>query len=101
MNAIAQMANNGKRWLVGVAGAFISGGATSISAGFASTIIDPKDFNLAQGLGHTLKLVACTFVVAGMVSLSKYLALHPVPDSWDGSERREIPRGGTTPDAHA
>jgi hypothetical protein len=61
-------------WLRGVIGAGISGGAGSIASGVGASMADPAhDVNV-------FKVMWITFAVSAAISLSKYLALHPVPD---------------------
>jgi len=60
-------------WIRGCVGALISGGASSISAGFGAQILDKgHDLNI-------LHLMGITFVISGVVSLAKYLQITPVP----------------------
>lgn len=60
-------------WLRGAIGALISGGASSISAGFGATILDPMhDINIFH-------LMGLTFVSSGIVSLAKFLQTEPTP----------------------
>lgn len=76
------------RWIGGTIGAFISGGASSVAVGLTAVGIDPQTFNFASGFSDTLKLMGVSFIVAGMMSLAKFLANHPLPDGWDGEDRR-------------
>jgi len=60
-------------WFRGLIGAIVSGGASSVSAGFGATVLDP---------GHDLnifKLMAVTFGFSAFISLMKYLQVTPVP----------------------
>lgn len=66
-------------WIRGVIGALVSGGASSISAGFATTIADPgHDVSL-------LKLMGITFLFSGVVSMAKFLQTQPVPGELAGN----------------
>jgi len=68
-------------WVRGIFGAIISGGAGAIGVCYGSIVIDPEKFNPTQGgLGHLLSLMGIVFVFSGIVSLAKFLQLHPVPD---------------------
>ncbi len=68
-------------WLLGIMGAIISGGAGSISSGFGSILIDPKDFNVLQGgVKHVLALMGIVFVFSAIISLAKFLQTQPVPN---------------------
>lgn len=76
-------------WTAGIVGAFISGAAAAISAGLAGMAVDSQHFNLhGQGLKDTLELAGATALISGIVSLAKYLTIHPVPLGWDGVDRR-------------
>jgi len=75
-------------WTAGIVGSIISGGAGALSGGMGSMIVDPKDFNIHEGLHKVLQLAAITALMPAVVSLAKYLNLHPIPDGWDGQERR-------------
>ncbi len=60
-------------WLRGVIGAFISGGAASVGAGFAAMKLDTAhDLNI-------FALMAVTFLFSGLISLMKFLQITPVP----------------------
>jgi hypothetical protein len=60
------------RWLHGLIGAFISGGASAV----ASIIIAPESFNLREGL---LKLIQL-YITAGVVGTCLYLKQSPLPE---------------------
>lgn len=60
-----------KPWLHGLASAVIGGGANSISM----MVIDPKDFNLHDGLGKVLSV----WVVSGVINAALYLKQSPLP----------------------
>lgn len=80
---------NLKKWLYGLGAAIIGGGASSVTAGFAATVIDPASFNLHGGLGHTGELMAATFALSGLMHAMGYLAQSPLPPTnWDGQDRR-------------
>lgn len=72
---------DGQGWLLGIMGAFVSGGAGAVSSGFSTILVDPEHFNIHAGLGHLLEVMLATFVFSGIVSLAKYLQQHPVPES--------------------
>jgi len=79
---------SGKLWLHGLIAAFIGGGAGAVSAGFASAMVAPGQFNLGGGLLGLLKLMGVTFIVSGAIAVAAYLKQSPVPDDWDGKDRR-------------
>lgn len=64
-------------WLKGIVGAFVSGGAGAIGAGVGAVSMDPSH-DLA-GL-RLLGLIGIAFLTSGIISLAKFLQLHPVPD---------------------
>lgn len=74
-------------WLLGIWTSAISAAAGAISAGLGPMITDPKDFNLGTGLHHTLVSVGIGAAITGIVSIAKFLQMHPAPD-WDGVDRR-------------
>ncbi len=68
-------------WLLGIAGAAISGGAGAISAGFGTLVVDRSDPDgYALKAGHLFEFMAICFLFSGLVSLAKFLQIHPVPD---------------------
>lgn len=72
---ILRVASNldGSGWLRGVVGAFISGGAASIASGSAASYLDKgHDINI-------LELMGLTFLIAGVVSMMKFLETEPLP----------------------
>jgi hypothetical protein len=76
-----------KGWLLGLWGAFISGGAAAVGGGFGTMVIDPEHFNILQGgLRHLGLVMAVCFAFSGAISLMKFLQLHPVPSA-------EAPKG--------
>jgi hypothetical protein len=68
-----------RMWLHGLFAALIGGGASSVSAGFANCIVDPKDFNAGGGLAHLGETMVVTFVVSGALSAFAYLKQSPLP----------------------
>ena len=66
-------------WLLGIWSAAISGGAGAISSGFGTILVDPSDFNL-QTPAKLLKVMMATFGFSALVSLMKFLQMHPAPD---------------------
>lgn len=67
-------------WLLGLIGAFISGGAGAVSAAFGTMIADPEHFNVTGGgLSKVLTVMGITFLITGLVSLAKFLQVTPVP----------------------
>lgn len=62
-------------WLLGIWGAAISGGAASASAALGTIVLDKKDANAH----HLLAIAAICFGLPAVVSMMKYLALHPAP----------------------
>lgn len=75
-------------WTAGVIGSFISGAAGAVSSGLGGMIVAPDKFNLGDGFHKLLQLAAFGILIPGIVSLAKYLNLHPIPQGWDGQDRR-------------
>lgn len=67
-------------WLHGLVGAFIGGGASSVSGGLVAMGIDPASFNLTNQLGHTLSLMGAMFLINGIFGAALYLKTSPVPN---------------------
>src|SRR5208337_4832109 len=68
-------------WVRGVAGAFISGGAAAVGGGFGSIVADPEHFNVVNGgFKHVMVVMGIAFLFSAIISLMKFLQLHPVPD---------------------
>jgi len=69
-------------WVRGIFGAIISGGAAAVGGGFAAVVTSPSgDFTPGQGgTVHLLTLMGLAFLFSGIISLAKFLQLHPVPD---------------------
>lgn len=70
---------NLKLWIYGLTSTAISAAAGSV----AVVIVDPKDFNLQEGLPKLLTVAA----VMAIIALANYLQKHPLPE-WQGEERR-------------
>ncbi len=69
-----------RAWTLGWIGALISGGAGAIGVGFGAAVVDPEHFNVTNGgLHHLGEVMAISFVISGIVSMAKYLQIHPVP----------------------
>jgi hypothetical protein len=64
-------------WIRGLFGALISGGAGAVGAGFGASILDPGHDLVG---GRLLALIGSSFLFSGIVSLAKYLQMHPVPE---------------------
>lgn len=67
-------------WWRGLIGAFVSGGAGAIGGATGGIMLDPAKFNLDVGLGMTFKLMGVAFIISAVVSLAKFLQLHPTPE---------------------
>lgn len=68
------------RWVHGLVGAGISGAASSLSSGVGATMLAPETFNMNEGFGKLIKMVAITATVSFIVSISKYLSQKPLPE---------------------
>lgn len=64
-------------WIYGLAAAFIGGGASSISTGFAVSIVDPKDFVLFGP--KSLHVMWITFCFNGVLIGCAFLKQNPLP----------------------
>jgi hypothetical protein len=69
-----------EEWFLGIMGAIISGGAGAVGSAFGSIVLDPEKFNVSQGFLHLLAMMGISFTVCGLVSLGKFLQVHPVPN---------------------
>lgn len=67
-------------WFLGLWTSTISAIAGAIAGALGPMITDPKDFNLGTGLHHTIVSVSIGAGITGVVSLAKYLQMHPAPD---------------------
>lgn len=65
-------------WLLGLAGAFIGGGAGAVSAATSMTFIDPAYVG-SHGAAFMLKLAGGTFLGAGISGAALYLKQKPTP----------------------
>ena len=72
--------NDWTRWIKGLIGASISGTSAAISSGVSVSLIAPDKFNLSNELGSMVKMLLITSGVAFIVSVSKYLKDHPIPE---------------------
>lgn len=72
--------NDWSRWIKGLIGAAISGTSAAISSGVSVSLIAPDKFNLGAELGNMIKMLLATAGVAFVVSVSKYLKEHPMPE---------------------
>ena len=68
------------KWLRGLIGAGISGAAASLSSGVGATMLAPEKFNMSEGFGNLMKMIAITATVSFIVSISKYLSTKPLPE---------------------
>jgi hypothetical protein len=89
---MSPLSNNERIWLHGLAAAFIGGGASAVSAGFANTIIDPDHFNLHQGFGHLAEMMAVTFCVSAILAVMGYLKQSPIPPDAPGPSLSSYPQ---------
>jgi len=67
-------------WFTGLLAAFLAGGAAAASAGISGIVIAPDKFNLNDGLGNTLKMVATSFVISGLFGFFQRLQKSPLPE---------------------
>lgn len=70
-------------WILGVCSALVSGGAGAVGGGFGAMVADPShDFTVGTpgGVRHLLTLMLIAFIFSGIISLAKFLQIHPVPE---------------------
>lgn len=72
--------NDWSRWIKGLIGAAISGTSAAISSVVLVPAVAPDRFNFSSELENTLKVALGMAVWAFIVSVSKYLKEHPMPD---------------------
>jgi hypothetical protein len=68
-----------RKWIHGLAAAFIGGIATALDSGLALIIIAPEQFNLNKGLARTLLTIAVLGVLSGAKLAFAYLKQAPLP----------------------
>ncbi len=66
-------------WIYGLFYALIGGGASAVSGGFATLLVDPDHFNIAHP-GRLLETMGVTFLIAGAISGFGFLKQKPLPD---------------------
>lgn len=76
MNGIGRLDWDG--WLYGLLAGFIGGGSGALSSGLGTMIGDPTDFNIAHP-ALLLKVMAWTFLFAGLTPFFAYLHQSPLP----------------------
>lgn len=77
------MSTKTRIWIHKLLATIIGGGAGAVTSTIASSMLAPDQFNLGTQLGHTVKLMAVTFVVNGALSMFFYLKQSPLPDDDD------------------
>ncbi|MGH9970667.1 MAG: hypothetical protein ACREBG_23150 [Pyrinomonadaceae bacterium] len=70
-------------WLKGIVAASISGAAGGVLTGLAAVGIDPQHFNLASGLGQTLKIAIAAALINAVIGVAAYLQKSPLPSNGD------------------
>lgn len=66
-------------WIRGLLAAFISGGASAVSAGFSATMVAPETFNLQKGLAGTCEMMGICFLISGVLRATQFLKDQPLP----------------------
>lgn len=66
-------------WFKGLVAAFVSGGASSVTSGFAVGVVDSKDFNVGDP-AKLIKVMAVSFLMSGIMSMMLFLRNKPVPE---------------------
>lgn len=67
-------------WIRGIVAVAISGAAGGILTGLAAVGIDPQHFNLASGLGATMKIGGAAAAINAVIGVAGYLQKSPLPD---------------------
>lgn len=67
-------------WLKGMLAAAVSGAAGGILTGFAAVGIDPQHFNLAAGIGATMRIGAAAALINAVIGVAAYLQKSPLPE---------------------
>ena len=89
---------SGRLWLHGLIAAFVGGVAAAIDSGIVLLLVAPNDFNFGQGFWKLFLAVMILAVLTGIKTAAAYLKKSPVPEDWNGTERRAAtPPGGVTP----
>jgi hypothetical protein len=70
-------------WIYGLLSAVIGGGASSVTAAIAASIIKPQDFALAGAA--SIKLMLSVFAINALISLFLYLKQSPLPKIVDST----------------
>lgn len=70
--------NTTKVWIEGLVAALIGGAANAVTV----IVVDPLNFNLGEGLGKLLQVVA----VGGLVAAAAFLKQSPIPKTEEGTE---------------
>jgi hypothetical protein len=73
-------------WFYGLLSAIIGGASAAVSSGFASMLLDPKDFNFGDGLSKTLKLMGITALLGAVSHTVAYLMKSPLPPRGDDTD---------------
>jgi len=80
------MFKNVHAWFYGLISGVIGGASAAVSSGFGGMLLDPKDFNLGEGLGKTLKLMAISAAFGAISHAVAFLMKSPLPPSGDDTE---------------
>ena len=75
-------------WLHGLVAAFIGGGANAVVGVISAGWVIPDKVNTGNGLNTALTLMGVQFVIGAILAVAGYLKQSPVPDKWDGADRR-------------
>lgn len=84
-----------ERWVNGVVGGFIGGGAAAVTSGPVVSMFAPDKFNTGSGLHALLGVMGAMFLVNGLIGAGLYLKQHPTP--WDESQPDRRQTGQVTP----
>jgi hypothetical protein len=67
-------------WAYGLFAALIGGGAGAVTAAFSAMVLTPGQYSIGGDAGwNSLKLMALTFAVSGVIAAFAYLKQSPLP----------------------
>lgn len=77
-----------KVWFHSLIRAVIGGGANSVIGVVSAGWVLPDKVNTGTGLHTALTLMGVQFVIGAVISVAMFLQKSPVPEGWDGTDRR-------------
>jgi hypothetical protein len=80
------MFKNVRSWAYGLISGVIGGASAAVSSGFGGMLLDPKYFNLGEGLGKTLKLMGISAAFGAISHAVAFLMKSPLPPPGDDTQ---------------